>query len=365
MASTEALARGIVRESLRPKEYEPVVITTYPHTVELAEQVNLECQKLGADPFIVLDTDKVFYGQFRNLSEENLRKVSAHCIGIAEYARSYVWLGGPRDPAPMARVPREKFAAMFDGEQAHSDKNREKKPKNVNVALGMVTRERAKTYGFNYAAWKKSIEDGIAVNYGKIQAAGARAAALMGQATDVRVTADNGTDLRFRLAGEPRHPDVDDGVISDEDLAAGNTDASLPAGVAWVAPVEESAHGTFVCDVGIPQVGRVIEGLAWTFQDGRAVEFTAKRNLVAAQTNWEAATGDKDRFSILGLGLNPRTKPGFLQSTMVAGAVTVGIGENRDAGGKNASTYGFSGTLVAGTVEMGGRTVIDRGKWVA
>ncbi|HYM38667.1 MAG TPA: hypothetical protein VEY12_00785 [Thermoplasmata archaeon] len=177
----------------------------------------------------------------------------------------------------------------------------------------------------------------------------------------MRITADNGTDFRFRLAGASRHPDVDDGVISDEDLAADNTDASLPAGVAWVAPVEESAQRTFVCDMGVPQVGRVIEAMSWTFRDGHAVEFTAKRNLAAAQTKWAEASGDKDMF---GLGLNPRAKAGFLQSTMVAGAVTVGIGENRSSGGKNTSSDGFAGTLVSGTVEIGGRVAIDRGKWI-
>lgn len=313
---------------------------------------------------MVLDTDKAFYGQFRNFSEENLKKVSAHCLGLAEYTRSYIWLGGPRDPGPMARVPREKFAAMFQGEQAHTDKNLEKKPKNVSVAVGMVTRERAKVYGFNFAKWKASVEDAIAVNYGKIQASGARAASLLARPAEVRITADNGTDLRFRLAGESRHPDVDDGVIGDDDLAAGNTDANLPGGEVWVAPVEESAEGTFVSDVGLPQVGRVIEGLSWTFKDGRVVEFTARRNLVAAQTGWETASGDRDMFGSFGLGLNPRAKPGFLQNALVAGAASIGIGENRDAGGKNASSYGFGSTLVSGTVEIDGKVVVDRGKRV-
>ncbi len=365
MVTMQRLARSIVRDSLRPKEYEPVIISTYPHMMELAEQVHLECQKVGADPFMVLDTDAAFYGQFKNYSEDNLRKVSAHCLGIAEYARSYVWLGGPRDPGPKARVPREKFAAMFEGEQAHEDKNREKKPKTVVVALGMVTRERARVYGFAYAPWKTSVEDAIAVDYGKLQKAGMRAAGLLASPAEVRVRAENGTDLRFRLAGPARRADINDGVISDEDVAAGNSEAELPAGEVSLAPVEESAQGTFVCDVGLPQVGRVIEGLSWTFKDGHAVEFTAKRNLAAAQTNWEGATGDRDMFAHFGVGLNPRSRPGFLQSGTVAGAVSVGIGENRGAGGRNASSYGFEGTLVSGTVEIDGKVVIDRGKWVA
>ena len=364
MVTVARLARNIVHDSLRPKEYEPVIVSTYPHTLELAEHVGLECQKAGADPFVVLETDRLYYGQFKNYSEENLKRVSAHCLGLAEYTRSYVWFGGPRDPGPMRRVPREKFAAMFQGENAHHEKSLQKKPKNVVVALGTVTRERARVYGFNFAKWKAAVEDAIAVNYAKLQTSGARAAALLAQPTEVRVTAENGTDLRFRLAGESRKPEVNDGVISDEDLAAGNTDASLPAGDVWVAPVEESAQGTFVCDIPVPQVGRLIHEMAWTFQDGRAVEFTAKRNLAAAQTNWVEASGDRDRIGAFGLGINPRAKPGFLQSTGVAGAVTIAIGDNRDIGGKNVSSYGFAGTLGSGTVEIGGKVVIDRGKWV-
>ena len=365
MVTTQRLARSIVRDSLRPKEYESVIVSTYPHTIDLAEQVALECQKAGADPFIVLDTDNLFYGQFRNYSDENLRKVSAHCLGIAEYARSYVWLGGPKDPGPMARVPQEKFAASFDGEQAHFEKNLQKKPKSLGVAIGTVTRERARTYGFNHAKWKASVEAAIAVNYAQLEAQGKKVAALLSEPVDVRVTADNGTDLRFRLAGASRSPRVNDGVISEEDLAAGDHDASLPAGAVWVAPVEDSAEGTFVCDVGIPQVGRVIERLAWTFGHGHLKDFTAKRNLAAAQTGWATGTGAKDMFASFALGLNRKAKPGFLTNFVVSGAVTIGIGDNRELGGANESSYGFLGSLVRGNVEIAGREVIRDGKWIA
>src|SRR5207247_16484 len=79
----------------------------------------LECQKAGADPAVWLDTDALFYGNFKNYSVESLHRVSGHCVGLLDYVNSYVWLNGPRNPAPMATVPREKFAAMFEGEKAH------------------------------------------------------------------------------------------------------------------------------------------------------------------------------------------------------------------------------------------------------
>ncbi len=359
MVTAQRLARSIVRDSLRPKEYEPVIVSTYPHTIELAEEIVLECQKLGADPFMVLETDKTFYGQFKNFSEANLRTCSSHCLGLAEYVRSYVYLGGPKDPGPMAHVGNERFGALFAGEQAHADKNLVKKPKTVFAALGMVTRERARTYGFNYPAWKAMVEAAIAVDYGRLERTGKAVAERLSRPAEVHVTADNGTDLRFKLAGAGRAPEIDDGVLSDEDLAAGNTDAGLPAGSVVVAPMEDSAQGTFVSDVGIPQQGRLIEGLRWTFRDGRLVEAAAKKNLSASQAGWATATGDKDRFGMFTLGLNPKAKSGFLQTPVVSGVVTIGIGDNRSIGGANKSSYGFINSLARGAVEIDGQIVVE------
>lgn len=364
MANEEKLAKSIVRDSLRPKEYEVVVISTYPHTEHLAEHVALECQKAGADPLTVLESDAVFYGQFKNYTLENLRKTSAHCLGLADYIRSYVWLGGPKDPGPMAKVPRERWEASNEGEQAHYDKWLVTKPKSVGVAIGQVTRERAARYGFNYATWKRTTEEAIATNYRQMESFGKTVAGLLSVPLAVHVTADNGTDLTFRLAGGARRAHVNDGVISDEDLAVDNRDASLPAGDVWVAPVENSANGTFVSDVRIPQMGKLIEGLAWTFRDGRVTDFDAKRNLPLAQTSWGTGTGAKDMFGSFALGLNKKARSGFLHNSIVAGTVTVGIGDNRTLDGANKSSYGFAGFQSAATVEIAGKTVVEGGKWV-
>src|SRR3972149_2075201 len=109
---------------------------------------------------------------------------------------------------------------------------------------------------------------------------------------------------RATSAGEGRKAHVDDGVIGDEDLAVGNTDTGLPAGNVSIAPFEDSANGTFVADVKIPQVGTLIDGLSWTFQNGRVVEFSAKRNGTSGEINWGEGTGAKEMFASLGIGLD-------------------------------------------------------------
>src|SRR5206468_3457301 len=180
MVSSQTLAKSVVKGSLRPKPDEVVLISTYPHTMELAEQTALECQKAGADAALWLESDP-----------------------------------------------------MFEGEKAHADKAFEKMPKNVAVAIGSVTRERAKTYGFNYAKWKAMVEAASVVNQERLASLGKLVAGLISHPVDVRVTSDNGTKLKFRLAGPERKPYVHDGVISDEDLAVGalaSRSVDLPTG---------------------------------------------------------------------------------------------------------------------------------------
>lgn len=362
--STPDIARSIVRESLRAKPDEAIIIQAGRNNLDLAAKVALECYKVGADPAVLVENDEVFYGQFKYLTEDQLRKTSAHCLGIADYVQSYIWIGGVEDPRPMARVPRTKWAAMFEGEDAHYRKNLEKHQKQVNVALGMVTKSRAKAYGFNYAAWKRMTEEAIGVNYRKMRATGEALAAVLNRPAVVNLTADNGTNLHFRLAGEPRRAHVDDGVISDEDIALDNTSTSLPAGAVSVAPVETSANGTFVSDVKIPQVGILIEDLAWTFKNGRVVDFTAKRNLGKAQIAYKEASGARDMFGFLGVGINEKVKPGFLNSSYARGTVSVGIGDNQFLDGGNKSSYGFFGFLSQPTLEVDGRTVVEGGRLV-
>jgi hypothetical protein len=69
-------------------------------------------------------------------------------------------------------------------------------------------------------------------------------------------------------------------------------------------------------------------------------------------------------FGAIGFGLNPKAQAGFLQNFIVSGTVTVHIGDNRELGGQNDSSYSFPGFLAHGTVEIGGKTVIQDGAWI-
>jgi leucyl aminopeptidase (aminopeptidase T) len=355
-----SIARSVVSECLRAKPGEAVTVSTYPHTIDLANEIGAELYKAGAEPLLLLDTDEFFYAQFKHLSEDQLKQPSPHCLGLAEYATANIYLGGPRDPSGMRRVPSSKWSAYNEGEVAHYEKSLQKKTRSLSVPLGTITRERAKTYGFNYNTWKRSFEDGLKVKYADIQRYGKMVGALLALPQRVRITAPNGTDLRFQLAR--REAQVNDGIIDDADLMAGANEASLPAGSVTVAPQEDSASGVFVGDTPIPLQGKLLEGLEFRFESGRIAEITGRRNANLVTEQYEAGTGDKDRLGALAIGLNRKLRPGFLTSAYAAGVVTVGIGDNRSLGGANKSNWGFFDFVANATLKVGDKTIVEGGK---
>src|SRR5207245_9800167 len=119
----------------------------------------------------------------------------------------------------------------------------------------------------------------------------------------------------------------------------------LPTGEVGVAPVEESASCTFVADVPIPSRGRLIEGLSWTCRNGKVTDFSAKKNVQFAQTNWAEATGAKDVFGEVAFGLNPKALPASLQNSIASGTVSIAILDTRGSAGKNDSRYAFATPL--------------------
>jgi len=357
-----SIAKTIVSECLRAKPGEAVTVSTYPHTIDTANEIAAELYKAGAEPLMLLDTDEFFYAQFKHLSEDQLKVASPHCLGLTEYATANIYLGGPKDPSGMRRIPASKWNAYNEGEVAHYEKSLQKKTRSLYVPLGTITRERAKTYGFNYNTWRKTFEDGLKVKHADLQTSGQRLGALLALPQGVRITAPNGTNLRFQLAR--REAQVNDGIIDDADIMAGANDATLPAGSVTIAPAEDSVSGTFVGDLPIPLQGKLVEGLSFTFENGRVTEISGKKSANLVTEQYAAGTGDKDRLGSLSIGLNRKLKPGFLSSQFAAGVVTLGIGDNRGLGGTNKSSWGFYDLVANATLKVGDKTIVEGGKLV-
>jgi len=157
-------------------------------------------------------------------------------------------------------------------------------------------------------------------------------ARLLTGASRVTVTSRNGTDLRLSLQG--RSAEADTGVL-DAPGAWGN----LPAGEAYVAPLEGTCEGVLVVSAGwYPELehqltirfekgavtevvggGQVGEGLRELLEVGAEPRFPERRNCAE-----------------LGVGTNPCAKrpDNVLEAEKIRGTIHIAIGDNSHMGGK-------------------------------
>ncbi len=357
----KTLADRVVNTSLRIQPDDTVLINTWQHTIPLANDIAYECKKAGAQPITLLDTDELTWKILTKIPIEYLRKRDRHVLRMLDETKACVFINGPEDPITYRKVSGERVAAQFENFQAFSEKLREKKIRTAYLSIGQVTKPRAKTYGYNYAQWKRVVENASNADYPKVAQLGKKITSVLENGKQVEVTSDKGTSLKLEIGAYGAR--ADDGIVDEADLDKGLYFTSIPTGIAVTAPLETSAEGTFYSDLPRAQVGRLIKGLKWEFQGGRLVKSSAEKYPEAFQDLYDHATGDKDRVSSLEIGLNPENKPmGFLNDEFGLGVVSIGIGENRAIGGINNSDFQFTASMAKATVKVDGKPLVEKGK---
>jgi leucyl aminopeptidase (aminopeptidase T) len=355
------ISSKIVNECLKVKPNEQVTILTWDHTLDYASSLALEVERASGIATIPLMSNDFYWSYLRGVPEEQFSRRQKGFLSLLDATDAIIQLAGPKDPSEYARIPAERSARMIDGQQAIADKMVEKKIRTITFPIGLVTRERARTYGFEYEHWHRMFTDSIKVDHSKITALGERLAEKIRNGKNARLTAANGTDLRFKLKGRPVH--VRDGILDEADLAIGTQFETLPAGVLEHAPDEGSAEGVIRFDQPTALAGKMLTGLKWEFKNGRLAHYDAMMNLDSFEGLYENAEGDKDRLGSLAIGLNPRAEHiGIFTDRIVQGTVSIAIGGNNGIGGDNKTIFGSEGQLNKATLEIDGTKLIAEGR---
>jgi leucyl aminopeptidase (aminopeptidase T) len=358
-----SLAHRIVADCLRITEKDNVTIFLYPHTIPLAEELSEECFKKGADVLLNLYTEKYMLSYYDLLSAESLRQPSVFCRALAENSTAEIWAGATYDPAVLRKISPEKSAAADEGEfNAHHPVTEDRKVRSIGLGLPLVTKPRAKAYGFDLAKWEKMMRLASNVDYDKLAQTGRRLKKVLSSCTTIRVTGPGATDLTLGVKG--RKWFVSDGVVDDVDIAEGNLFDSIPAGSIYAPPLEDSANGRVTFNVKEPYQGVSLGKLTWTFKEGRITKFEGDASNKRLEENWKKSTGDRDRIAYFAIGFNPKAEAGYTVNTIAEGAVTIGIGGNSDIGGSNKPGFFALRTVKGATVKADGKTILKDGKFV-
>jgi len=358
----QELARRIVTQSANVKEGEIVRISGSARDMELLENIDIEVQKVGGNPLLTIDSERMAKKYYAEVPEKYDSKERKLGMALAKIINVNISVDSTETEDLLAGVPRTRFAAGAKAGQLVDAELIKNKVRSVAVGNGLYPTEwRAKRFEMPLDNFAKTFWEGVNIDYTNLQTTGETAkTALVGK--EVEITHPNGTNLKMNIESRPAY--ISDGIISDDDVQKGNLSVFLPAGEAAVIPAANSGDGKFVVEKEFYE-GKEITNLTLTFAGGKLTSMTGEGpGFAAMKANYDAFPEGKEILAFVDIGINqnmklaPSTKFGNWVS---AGMVSIGTGNNTWAGGTNNAVGGIDGHLAGATVKIDGKTIVENG----
>jgi leucyl aminopeptidase (aminopeptidase T) len=198
----------------------------------------------------------------------------------------------------------------------------------------------------------------LRADYAKIEEMTKRMAELLRGAKQARVLTEIGTDIAMSIEG--REWEEDTGIVREPGAFT-----NLPAGEAYLAPVEGTAEGRIVVDGSCAGIGVVETPITISVKGGLATDIAGDKEAEALK-KLIAPFGDKGKnIAELGIGTNDKAKlvGSTLEDEKVMGTVHIALGDNKSMGGKVSVPSHLDLILKVPTLIVDGKEIIKAGKW--
>lgn len=185
-------------------------------------------------------------------------------------------------------------------------------------------------------------------------------AEIISKASNIRITTEKGTDINLAVEGRDGH--------SDTGLNYNPGDFSnLPAGEAYVAPMEGMSEGSIVFDGSMAGVGILKdEVINVKVEKGYATDITGGAGAERLYSIMEPF--GKLAFNLAELGIGTHDKAlitgEVLEDEKVIGTVHIAFGDNKSMGGTVRVASHLDGVIMEPTVNVDGKTIMDKGKFL-
>ena len=203
-------------------------------------------------------------------------------------------------------------------------------------------------------------ENYLDADYPYITEVSEKYADMLTAAKTVRVVTNKGTDLLIDIEGRAAHADT--GNLT-ETGALGN----LPAGEAYLAPLEEGANGTIVVDGCIAYLGPCEDDVTIIVKDGRIAEISGGKSAEGLKEFLKDKDEEANGIAEFGIGTNPGAKiighP--LVDEKVWGTIHIAFGTNASIGGTRESNTHYDCIINSPTVWIDDVMVMEKGEHIA
>lgn len=197
----------------------------------------------------------------------------------------------------------------------------------------------------------------MSADYKKIKEVSLKFCDLLSQGSEARLTTPAGTDLTFSIVS--REAIADTGALHEEG-AMGN----LPAGEAFIAPIEGKTSGLAVIDGAMAGVGPIESPIDMVVKDGYVIEIGGGAEAEALSKLLSDKGKEAKNIAELGIGTNENAilSGSPLEEEKIMGTIHVAIGDNSTIGGKVKAPVHLDGIMKNPTLIIDGKTVIKDGK---
>ena len=201
----------------------------------------------------------------------------------------------------------------------------------------------------------------MATDYGTVANDTTRIANYLGKADSARVKSEAGTDVSFSIKGRPGQSDV--GILTKKGMWG-----NLPAGEAYIIPVEGTAEGTIVVERGWCE--NLKETMRFKIKTGSVFEVVGGgsvgdrvRSLLSFDKKEEPQISRRN-IGELGVGTNPNAKrpDNMLEGEKIKGTVHLALGDNSHMGGNVHSDLHWAFIVPRADLVLDGDVIMKFGK---
>ena len=194
-------------------------------------------------------------------------------------------------------------------------------------------------------------------DYGKVAELSSKIANILTKSSTGRLTAEGGTDVSFSIKG--RKAVADTGIFTKPG-SMGN----LPAGEAFIAPVDGTAQGVIVFDGSFDSI-ELNQPITAVVEDGIVVEVKGGKPAKILNKRLEAVGQAGRNIAELGIGTNlaAQLSSNLLEAEKVFGTCHVAMGNNATFGGTVDVPFHSDGVILSPTLKIDDILVLDRGSF--
>jgi leucyl aminopeptidase (aminopeptidase T) len=338
------VAKKVLQETLSVKKGGTVTVESWNNGLEFARVLLAEARAMGCTAVLVLEDEAAYIEGVKRSPKNTLGVMGRNEYGMLKGTDAYVFIPGPLLAAYQKRINPQLMSDSLRYNESWYDAAKKANLKGARLTFGYVGEEMAGIMGRTVQQVEERQLSAALVNFEQISRSARKLSSSLTDGSEVYVTA-GGSRLESTLKGETT---IEDGVVSTQDMKAGNNMTYVPPGFVSKGLDPTSASGTLKVSKCVTRLG-VLNDAELTFKEGKLLQWRSKNSMPMLTELLKSVPEQKRRLTTLNVGINPRMDYLFGQDRMVAGSVT--------AGG-----FGFTAVVRGADLTVGGRELVTAGK---